>query len=48
MSKRTEFYASAEYRPSAGDASIASGGTLSKIAYIQSSGGASSRASQAR
>jgi general bacterial porin, GBP family len=46
MSKRTEFYASAEYQLAAGDASISSGGTLSKIAYIQSAGGASSSASQ--
>ncbi|QGZ66150.1 porin [Paraburkholderia acidisoli] len=46
VSKRTEFYASAEYQLAAGDASIVSGGTLSKIAYIQSAGGASSSDSQ--
>lgn len=46
MSKRTEFYASAEYQLAAGDASISSGGTLAKIAYIQSAGGASSGSSQ--
>lgn len=46
MSKRTEFYASAEYQLAAGDASIAVGSTLQKFAYIQSSGGPSSSPSQ--